>query len=121
MPNAQLSRKWCPELAKIHSNAVFLYQPNEIAISRTEAGHLAQDVVIKPDPVMIPDPATGGKAAFPVADALADRHIPFVFATGYLVAGHIPARHADVRRFEKPTAPGVIYRALEEAMDEASD
>jgi len=59
-----------------------------------------------------------GKAAFPVADALADRHIPFVFATGYLVAGHIPARHADVRRFEKPTAPSVICRALEEAMDE---
>ena len=62
-----------------------------------------------------------GKAAFPVADALADRHIPFVFATGYLVAGHIPVRHADVRRFEKPTAPGVICRALEEAMEEASD
>ena len=62
-----------------------------------------------------------GKAAFPVADALADRHIPFVFATGYLVAGHIPARHADVRRFVKPAAPSVICRALEEAMDEASD
>jgi CheY-like chemotaxis protein len=55
-----------------------------------------------------------GKAAFPVADALADRHIPFVFATGYLVAGHIPARHVDVRRFVKPTAPSVICRALEE-------
>jgi DNA-binding NarL/FixJ family response regulator len=55
-----------------------------------------------------------GKAAFPVADALADSHIPFVFATGYLVAGHIPARHANVRRFEKPTAPSVICRALEE-------
>jgi DNA-binding NtrC family response regulator len=62
-----------------------------------------------------------GKAAFPVADALADRHIPFVFATGYLVAHHIPARHANVRRFEKPTAPSVICRALEEAMPEASD
>ena len=62
-----------------------------------------------------------GKAAFPVADALADRHIPFVFATGYLVAGHIPARHVDVRRFVKPTAPSVICRALEEAMHEASD
>ena len=61
-----------------------------------------------------------GKAAFPVADALADRHIPFVFATGYLVAGHIPARHANVRRFEKPTAPSIICRALEEAMHEAS-
>src|SRR5258706_15407245 len=55
-----------------------------------------------------------GKAAFPVADALADRHIPFVFATGYLVAGHIPARHGDVRRFVRPTAPSVICRALAE-------
>jgi len=61
-----------------------------------------------------------GKAAFPVADALADRHIPFVFATGYLVAGHIPARHANVRRFEKPIPPSIICRALEEAMHEAT-
>ena len=58
----------------------------------------------------------GGKAAFPVADALADRNVPFVFATGYLIADYIPARHANVRRFEKPTAPGVICRALEEAL-----
>src|SRR5215472_13090682 len=35
----------------------------------------------------------GGKAAFPVADALADRRIAFVFATGYLIADYIPARH----------------------------
>ena len=58
----------------------------------------------------------GGKAAFPVADALADHHIPFIFVTGYLIAHHIPARHANVRRFEKPTAPNVICRALEGAM-----
>jgi ActR/RegA family two-component response regulator len=62
-----------------------------------------------------------GKAAFPVADALADRHIAFVFATGYLVAGHIPARHANVRRFEKPIPPNIICRAIEEAVHEASD
>lgn len=58
----------------------------------------------------------GGKAAFPVADALADRHIPFIFVTGYLIAHHVPPRHANVSRFEKPTAPDVICRALEEAM-----
>jgi DNA-binding NtrC family response regulator len=61
----------------------------------------------------------GGKAAFPVADALADRRVPFVFATGYLIADYIPARHANVRRFEKPTAPGAIRRALEEALSRA--
>ena len=61
----------------------------------------------------------GGKAAFPVADALADRHVAFVFATGYLIADYIPARHINVRRFEKPTAPGVICRALEEALSRA--
>lgn len=61
----------------------------------------------------------GGKAAFPVADALADRRVPFVFATGYLIADYIPARHSSVRRFEKPTAPGVICRALGEALSRA--
>src|SRR5260370_7921301 len=48
MPNVRQPNKWCPELAKIHSNAVFPYQPNEIAISRTEAGHLPRDVVMIP-------------------------------------------------------------------------
>ena len=48
MPNVLPPTNWCPELQKINSNAVFPYQPNEIAISRTEAGHLAQDVVIIP-------------------------------------------------------------------------
>ena len=48
MPNVRQPNKWCPELAKVHSNAVFPYQPNEIAISRTEGGHLAQDVVMIP-------------------------------------------------------------------------
>jgi ActR/RegA family two-component response regulator len=66
--------------------------------------------------VAIVDINLGGKAAFPVADALADRRVPFVFATGYLIADYIPARHTKVRRFEKPTAPGVICRGLEEAL-----
>jgi CheY-like chemotaxis protein len=57
-----------------------------------------------------------GKLGFPVADALADRHIPFVFATGYMIADDLPARHANVRRFEKPAAPGDICCALEAAM-----
>ncbi len=58
-----------------------------------------------------------GRAAFAVADALADRNVPFVFATGYVY--DIPARHANVPRLEKPTAANVICRALEAAMSTA--
>jgi DNA-binding LytR/AlgR family response regulator len=61
-----------------------------------------------------------GKSCFPVADALADRHIPFVFATGYSTA-QVPGRHVNVPRFEKPTAPSVICAALEEAMESGGD
>ena len=52
---------------------------------------------------------------FQVADALAARNIPFVFLTGY-GAGDVPARHANVRRVEKPVTPGVVCRALEAAI-----
>jgi CheY-like chemotaxis protein len=54
------------------------------------------------------------QSAFAVADALADRRIPFVFATGYDFG--IPARHVNVRRFDKPVKASVVCRALEAAM-----
>lgn len=50
--------------------------------------------------------------SFAVADALADRHIPFVFLTAYGTDA-VPARHADVIRLEKPTTPAVVCRTLE--------
>src|SRR5215467_6991954 len=46
------------------------------------------------------------RLAFPVADALADRGIPFVFATGGDFS--VPARHANVRRLEKPTKATIV-------------
>jgi CheY-like chemotaxis protein len=52
-----------------------------------------------------------GEMAYPVADALAARGIPFVFTTGYGARG-VPARFAGVKRCEKPTTPEAISRAL---------
>ena len=48
---------------------------------------------------------------FPVADALSERGVPFVFATGYEQSA-IPARFTDVRRCEKPVEPRQIATAL---------
>ena len=50
---------------------------------------------------------------FPIADALAARNVPFVFATGY-DGDIIPDRFAGVRRFEKPCDPVMIFGYLEE-------
>jgi two-component SAPR family response regulator len=52
-----------------------------------------------------------GELAYPVADALLGRGIPFVFTTGY-DARTVPARFAEVKRCEKPTTPEEISRAL---------
>ena len=52
-----------------------------------------------------------GEMAFAVADALVERGIPFVFASGY---GNeiIPKRHSSVTICEKPTDPSVLARML---------
>lgn len=44
-----VENEWCPQLSKITSETcVAAYQPNEIRISKTEAGHLTPDVVLVP-------------------------------------------------------------------------
>ena len=52
-----------------------------------------------------------GEMAFPVADALLARGVPFVFATGY-DQDVVPAGYAGVPRWEKPFDPDRLARAL---------
>ena len=57
-----------------------------------------------------------GQTAFPVADALAARHIPFIFETAYMRPGEAPARHAHVPCIEKPFMLSFVRNALERVM-----
>lgn len=52
-----------------------------------------------------------GEMAFPVADALIARGVPFVFSTGY-DKSVVPERYRDVPRWEKPYRYGDLARAL---------
>jgi CheY-like chemotaxis protein len=52
-----------------------------------------------------------GEMAYAVADALSERGVPFVFATGYDKAS-VPERYAAVIHCEKPVDPQKIARAL---------
>ena len=55
----------------------------------------------------------GGEMAFPVADALLARGVPFVFTTGYIDSDS-DARYAQVPRCEKP----LEFRKLLETLRE---
>ena len=46
---------WCPQLPKFQSNICFAYAPNEIAVSKTEVGHLTPDVVLIPGGIVAPN------------------------------------------------------------------
>jgi CheY-like chemotaxis protein len=52
-----------------------------------------------------------GELAYPVADALTERGVPFVFATGY-DQSYIPERYNSVARFEKPVRMADVARRL---------
>jgi CheY-like chemotaxis protein len=55
------------------------------------------------------------EAVYPVADALAARGVPFLFATGYSQA-LVPARYQHVPRWEKPFDPQALAQALPSLM-----
>lgn len=53
----------------------------------------------------------GEEMVYPVADELAQRGVPFVFATGYS-ALVVPTAHADVPRVEKPVDMAALTRLI---------
>lgn len=53
----------------------------------------------------------GGELSYPVADALAERGIPYVFTTGYDKA-NIAVRFSEVTRCEKPVDISKVVQAL---------
>jgi hypothetical protein len=56
MPTSPLlPKQWCPKLDTIQSHLCFPYQPQEIAVSRTAAGHVTPDVVLIPPGLPAPN------------------------------------------------------------------
>lgn len=56
-----------------------------------------------------------GEMAYPVADVLADRGVPFVLTTGYDPSA-LPPRFARIARCEKPVDIAKLARALGRAV-----
>lgn len=61
------------------------------------------------------DVSLRGEMAFPAADRLAERNVPFVFTTGY-DGSAIPPRFQHVVRCEKPAEISKITQAIGQAV-----
>jgi DNA-binding NtrC family response regulator len=58
----------------------------------------------------------GGELVYPVADALAERGVPFLLLTGY-EANAIPSRYESVPRLEKPVRTANVMLAIGQAIE----
>lgn len=56
----------------------------------------------------------GGEPCFPIATALAERTIPYLFLTGYDNSRIIPAEHRAAERIPKPVDPAALSAAIAE-------
>ena len=83
---------------------------------RTDSLHAALDIIATThlDGAVV-DVKLHGQRTFLVADALAARHVPFLFETA-MEHREAPARHAAVPWLEKPFGPNAFRRALMSAM-----
>ena len=80
------------------------------------AGSLSQalervDTVSGRADAAILDVNLGGEQVYPFADALAERQVPFLFATGYGRVG-VAARYPSARVLTKPYGPEELVAAL---------
>lgn len=66
-----------------------------------------------PDAAIL-DVNLGGKRSFPIADALAERSVPFAFCTGYAGIQDLPARFQSVPMLRKPVIANELRRVLRE-------
>ncbi len=71
----------------------------------------AQSLLSKPFDAAVLDVNLRGRSVYPVAEALAERHVPFLFCTGYELADP-EGRFADVPVLRKPAHPAAVSAAL---------
>ena len=60
-----------------------------------------------------------GELVYPVAKALMDRNIPFLFTTGYNSLD-VPSSFRSVPRLDKPVEPGLFIQVLKQIMYQES-
>ncbi|WP_420145798.1 HWE histidine kinase domain-containing protein [Sphingobium sp.] len=81
-------------------------------MTAASVGRAHEAIAIKPVDIAVLDFNLGAETSLPVADLLAERGIPFLFATGYGDGLELPSRFADVTLVKKPYNGATLAQAL---------
>ncbi|MGW8201729.1 HWE histidine kinase domain-containing protein [Sphingomonas bisphenolicum] len=82
-------------------------------------GRAREAIAIQPVDLAVLDFNLGHETSLPIADLLAARGIPFIFATGYGDGLELPAQFADVTLLKKPYSSVTLAQALTPVIDAA--
>ncbi|MBB4237942.1 response regulator [Rhizobium esperanzae] len=95
-----------------------LAEAGAVVIGPAPSLERAIELVAAPDDVDIAvlDVNLRGNPVYPIADSLLERHVPFVFTTGYDVSA-LPARFTAVHCCTKPVDMPLLLEALQIAID----
>lgn len=72
----------------------------------------ALGLMTEPMDAALLDVSVAGTMVWPVAEALADRGVPFIFVTGFSNGLDVPERHRGVVRLDKPLRAQKVLAAL---------
>jgi DNA-binding response OmpR family regulator len=81
---------------------------------------LAQVQMDSIDLVVLDINLRGDEKAYPIADVLSERGIPFLFTSGY-ASRDLPKRYRNIRRLEKPFEMKSLVKAVSELARLAAD
>ncbi|MBB2752897.1 UNVERIFIED_ORG: DNA-binding NtrC family response regulator [Rhizobium aethiopicum] len=94
-----------------------LAEAGAVVIGPAQTVERAIELLATPDVVdaAVLDVNLQGRQVFSVADALLERHVPFIFTTGY-DASVLPARFSSMGCCSKPVDMGRLMEALQTAI-----
>ncbi|HUD92276.1 HWE histidine kinase domain-containing protein [Sphingobium sp.] len=86
-------------------------------MTAASVGRAREAIAIQPVDLAVLDFNLGNETSLPVADLLAERGIPFLFATGYGDGLELPARYEGVTLVKKPYSGATLAQALAPVID----
>ena len=86
-------------------------------MTAASVGRAREAIAIQPIDLAVLDFNLGHETSLPVADLLAERGIPFLFATGYGDGLELPARYEAVTLVKKPYSGATLAQALAPVID----